>query len=339
MSEKLEQSADEQEPITMELFCARLRVAREDKKFTIDSVAAELRLKSELIEALENNDTVNLPSKMFVMGYLRSYARLVGIDGSDLDKLDLSSVRQSGGVKSTLSGPPEKNSKHLSVRLVTYLVAIGLLSLLAVWWISMQSDIAEIAVVDEYQQHEQPNEKSSSLPTAESGETEQAVVAEVVPEPPPILDDSAGTVEKGPGDSVENGPGDSMEDASVIATVEPAAVVTADTVTADAVTADTVVVEEDEKPVAMSDLKITYLKDSWTEISDATGKRLLFGLYKQGNEEVVQGVAPFTLFFGFAPGVVITHNEEQFDHTEFHRKGMARFKVGTADDNHLPATN
>jgi len=313
MSEQLEQSVDEKEPNAMEQFGVRLRDAREEKGLTIESVAAELRLNVDLIRALEHNDTSNLPSKIFVMGYLRSYARLLSVDESVLEQLDLSEIHQTVDVKSTFSRPPEKNSKHLSIRLVTYLITIGMLSLLVVWWLSMQNDVTKMASVDDTQQQELATENSLSLPIGNMEQFEQSPDEEVVAVQQPEIADK--------------------NDSEVNVTTTTSA----DSVAEAVIEVD--VVESDKEPIAQSQLTITYLEDSWTEISDADDNRLLYGLYKQGKEVVVNGVAPFTLFFGFAPGVVVSHNEEQVDHSPYHRKGVARFKVGTVEDNHLPVAN
>ena len=284
---------------------------------TIQSVANDLRLNSDLIQALESSDTDNLPAKIFVMGYLRSYARYLGVDESELKQLDLSVIEQTVDVKTSFSGKPEKNSKAFSIRMMTYLVTIGMLALLAAWWLSMQPNLSEIAAVESYQQGEVSSDvfelpQQTSERSALDGEEIHAPEAETVT-----------VVESGVNDEPS---GMEQEQISDEAPVAPEAVAVEDDI-------PDVIIE----PVAQSELNITYLDDSWTEVSDANESRLLYGLYKKGREVSVQGVAPFSLFFGYAPGVVVTHNEEQFEHITFHRNGMARFKVGTAEDNHLPS--
>lgn len=309
MSKQPEQDIDEQESTTMEHFCAHLKEVREAKGIAIDSIAADLRLNIDLIKALENYDADHLPSKMFVMGYLRSYARHLGIDENELAQIDLSAVHQRVDVKSSLSGPSDKNSKHISVRLVTYMVTAGLLFLLVAWWLSMQKDISEIVNVEQYTQSESTADSGLVLPNVVESEAEvEKNIAEVEQLP------EAETIKQNPVSPEED---DKAAVAEVIAD-EP---------------------ETTEEQIAQSELKITFLEDSWTEISDASETRLLYGLYKKGREVIVNGEAPFVLFFGFAPGVIVTHNEEQIDHTKFHKNGVARFVVGTAEDNHLPDRN
>jgi cytoskeleton protein RodZ len=63
---------------------ARLAAAREARKLDIGRVARELKLDVAVIEALENDDSTALPAPIFVKGYLRSYARLVGLPEEEL---------------------------------------------------------------------------------------------------------------------------------------------------------------------------------------------------------------------------------------------------------------
>ena len=58
---------------------AQLAAARKARNLDIDRVARELKLDAAVIEALENDDSAALPAAIFVKGYLRSYARLVGL--------------------------------------------------------------------------------------------------------------------------------------------------------------------------------------------------------------------------------------------------------------------
>lgn len=63
---------------------ARLVAAREASGLDIRAVANELHLDLAIIEALENDDTAALPAAIFVKGYLRNYARLVGLSEEEI---------------------------------------------------------------------------------------------------------------------------------------------------------------------------------------------------------------------------------------------------------------
>jgi cytoskeleton protein RodZ len=63
---------------------AQLRMARTQRNLQVDQVAKELRLDARIITAIENDDRAALPEPIFVQGYLRAYARLVGLSGAEL---------------------------------------------------------------------------------------------------------------------------------------------------------------------------------------------------------------------------------------------------------------
>lgn len=62
----------------------RLRAARQAKGIGLDKVASQLHLGQHLLEALEQDDYERLPGAVFVRGYIRNYARLLGIDKESL---------------------------------------------------------------------------------------------------------------------------------------------------------------------------------------------------------------------------------------------------------------
>ena len=62
----------------------RLRAAREAAGLEQAEIAAEMRLDLKLIRALEEGDLEHLPEPVFTAGYLRSYARLMGLPPDEL---------------------------------------------------------------------------------------------------------------------------------------------------------------------------------------------------------------------------------------------------------------
>jgi cytoskeleton protein RodZ len=63
---------------------AQLVAARKARKLDIEKVATELKLDVSTVRALENDDQAALPAPIFVKGYLRNYARLVGLAEEEL---------------------------------------------------------------------------------------------------------------------------------------------------------------------------------------------------------------------------------------------------------------
>ncbi len=57
-----------------------LQTARIEKKMSIESLAAETRIRDEVLKRLETEDHEHLPHEVFVKGFIRSYALAVGAD-------------------------------------------------------------------------------------------------------------------------------------------------------------------------------------------------------------------------------------------------------------------
>jgi len=63
---------------------AALAAAREEMNLSISDVARHLKLTSAQIEALEEGAYERLPGRVFVRGFLRNYAKLLGVDPQPL---------------------------------------------------------------------------------------------------------------------------------------------------------------------------------------------------------------------------------------------------------------
>ena len=64
-------------------FCARLRDHREQQSLSLDEIASETRIPMRSLQSLESGKFEQLPADVFVRGFLRSYARCVGLDADD----------------------------------------------------------------------------------------------------------------------------------------------------------------------------------------------------------------------------------------------------------------
>src|SRR5688500_11587544 len=66
-----------------ETFVTRLRRHRQKGRISLDDIAAEMRVKRELLEALENNDLSEWPRGLYARALIRTYASAVGLDPLD----------------------------------------------------------------------------------------------------------------------------------------------------------------------------------------------------------------------------------------------------------------
>ena len=119
---------------------------------------------------------------------------------------------------------------------------------------------------------------------------------------PPITDKPEGEVDFSTESSDDTV--DAVEDAPRVATVpEPVA---------EAVnTAD----------VSEVQLSITYSGDCWTEISDASGRRLFFDLGRSGRTVNLSGESPFSVLFGDVANVTLVVNGTSFNIPAADRRG------------------
>ena len=59
------------------------RQVRETKGLTIDEVASKTRIRTDFVKALEDGNFAKLPDQVFARGFVRSYARSLGLDEDD----------------------------------------------------------------------------------------------------------------------------------------------------------------------------------------------------------------------------------------------------------------
>jgi len=74
---------DDFQPVSLaeaETLGAGLRAARETSMRTVDQLADTTRVRAEYLRALEDNAWSLLPSRPFTLGYVRAYARALGLD-------------------------------------------------------------------------------------------------------------------------------------------------------------------------------------------------------------------------------------------------------------------
>jgi len=59
------------------------RQVRETKGLTIEEVASKTRIRNDFVKALEDGNFAKLPDQVFARGFVRSYARSLGLDEED----------------------------------------------------------------------------------------------------------------------------------------------------------------------------------------------------------------------------------------------------------------
>jgi cytoskeleton protein RodZ len=106
---------------------ADLRAARERVGWTLEQLAAALRIRAQYLEALEAGRIDVLPGNAYALGYLRTYARTLGLDPNEIArrfKTEAAVVND----KTELTFPvpaPERGVPAGAVVLLGVLLAVG----------------------------------------------------------------------------------------------------------------------------------------------------------------------------------------------------------------------
>ncbi len=78
-------------------------------------------------------------------------------------------------------------------------------------------------------------------------------------------------------------------------------------------------------------LQIKVLQQSWVEVQDANGDLLVADLKPTGSTIELEGVAPFSLVLGYAPGIELSYAGQPVTVFPIAKDNTATFKVGNVD--------
>ncbi|UDM06653.1 DUF4115 domain-containing protein [Halomonas sp. NyZ770] len=285
---------------------------REALGVPIVDAARALNLRTAVVEGLEKDNYEEIPVTAYRRGYLRAYAKYLGLD----DKLVLDAYQARHGSSETerkiapvaVTRPPSKVGAWL-FKLVTLLVIVGLIGVTVAWWQSRGGS-------------EPPSMGTSSTLEEDAADSATPPPAEPMVEPdpvviPPMIDE--------PQVSMEDEDASTDADAST----EPAS---AEPVTdvAEAQAPEAPAEDAAPEPVANSNLlELTFNEQSWTEIFDANNQRVFVGLQTPGTTASVEGTPPFRLTIGNATGVELRYQGDTVNLAQ--RAGannVARFTLG-----------
>ena len=68
----------------VENFGLHLKHERELRGVSLEEIAESTRIHIRYLEALESNEFDDMPGEVFVKGYIRSYARVIGSDSEEM---------------------------------------------------------------------------------------------------------------------------------------------------------------------------------------------------------------------------------------------------------------
>ena len=285
-----------------------LRNAREQLGWTREQVASRIHLRLTLIAAIEADTYDKHTSHTFIRGYLRAYAKLVGIPEETIlaayERLGLTPPDNIDMQSFSRRSRQQANDSRLKV--VTWLVILVLIALsIAWWWQSTARRSAGDEALAATEMSGIDNTPSAAVPTAVE------VAAPVLP---------------ATSDAVSTAPAVSDAVATVpVAVAAPSAAVTTD-VSAAVATASPVERATTE-PTKAPQLKMSFTADCWLDVKDANGKTLFSGLKKANDELVLEGPEPLKFIIGAPMAVNLEYKGKSFDMSRYNNGRTARFSL------------
>ncbi len=159
-----------------------LREARDNKKISLQEVSNQLRISVKQIEALENGDFTNLPQPMIVRGFIRNYARLLGIDAApvlDVYKAKVPEIATNSHIiESNINEPIASKEKQSWFK---YLLASGLVLIALVAWLIYTNMVGMPIKLEDLAKNAGVSSVGNSDPTA-IVESEATNTSEPLPE-------------------------------------------------------------------------------------------------------------------------------------------------------------
>jgi cytoskeletal protein RodZ len=112
----------------------RLRAAREEKKLSLEDIAAQTRIPRRHLESIEAADWAHLPAPTYTIGFARSYASAVGLDRAEIaDQLRAEMGGQRAATTSEVFEPADPARTMPKSLVIGAIVAVILLIVLMSW--------------------------------------------------------------------------------------------------------------------------------------------------------------------------------------------------------------
>jgi len=247
---------------------ALIKQARERNGLTREAVAGQLNLLLSQVVALEEDDFARFPGETFVRGHLRSCARLLKIDASEL-------LRAYGGGSVPSANRAPQAGAHVQWR------PVSLDHQASRWrrYSGLAATVLVLVTLWAWQQHRDRAQRQSL--TADGGVHELAggIDSALNSGAENALLDSVQLLPNSPDTKSEIAPAAAENNANSTATV-----------------------------VDIDKLSLRFSADCWIEIKDRDNKLIVATLKHADEKLQIEGHGPFKVLLGYAPGVSMAYN-------------------------------
>ncbi|KAA0179977.1 helix-turn-helix domain-containing protein [Cupriavidus gilardii] len=308
---------------------ASLAKARAAQGLSIHDVGARLKVPAQKVDAIESGNVDALPDLTFAKGLMRAYARLLQVDIDALlarfhaqaaPPAPEVAIRRQGSLNASFddrrrfrsSGTSGTGGRWVWLALVAAVVCAG--ALFGVDHVKQWLDAREQQFTESGAETAVETESGTAgtvtavLPHVMGGAASEAPGAMTGAEGATGGTASASATLATPLAPVTGAPVASNESAATAAAAAPAAAATATS--------------------ASGELQLRFSAPTWYEVRDASGKVVLGGTAKAGDEVAGGGTAPYKVVIGNVKGVAaMTRNGEPVDLQAANRNNVARLTL------------
>lgn len=287
-------------PLAAHSVGALLKGAREAAGLSQDAVAQQLKLAPRQVRAIEEDDYARLPGRTFVRGFVRNYARLVGLDpeavaqalprGESVSPLERLTYTPASP---PLEMPVESNRRKSPARWVIPFLLLTVVAAAAIYEFTRQGNkpaappAQNVAVAPAGAPAPSGDSTTTALPNPLEGAGSSAV--------PPLA---------------------APEKADSGATAAPASAA-----------APATAAQTDPRATSTASLVLTFDAASRVEVKDGTGKTIFLRTGRPGTVQTLAGVPPLDVQIDNAAGVALTFRGQPVNLAPYTRANIARLSL------------
>ncbi len=281
----------------------QLRSARESLGLSVNEVSSVLKLSPRQVEALEANDWLRLP-KTIVRGFVRNYARYLGLDTAPLmAALEHLPLPQGPELEVPTGSPvrlPEegKADRRDYIRVISGLIVL-LLAIGIYYFMPMDMLRSGVEALKEFVQSRTDSSKTVDVPESPVSEKDIDSVANNA------LPETARSQEE-------------REPAPHEQITLPVSSPSAESVSATAAQPDS---------TATQAMIFSFSEPSWVEVRDRNGQVVFSQLNQPGNRPEITGEPPFALVIGNASHVTLQYKGKEVDLSKRSKDDVARLTI------------
>ncbi len=309
-----------------------LRAGREARGLSQQEVASRLNLRLSLVRDIEQDRFDQSTASTFTRGYLKTYAKLVGVPEEQVvaayERMGFTEVKYAE--MHSFSGRTRLEANENRFRLFSWLLFIGLGVGVLYYILAQPAEKPTVVTMSEQTLPQQdgmvpvqvePQAEAITASLTDAPAEDVAAVAsdeELRAESIASVASSAKPLVVSP--QVSAAVGATSPPATTLVSAAMSTATVADPVPATSSASATIA-------ALTGDLVLSFSGDCWLKVVDATGKVLLEGVRKPGQQQALSGQAPFKLTVGAPKAVAITFQGQPVDMKLFPVGRVARFEL------------